>query len=81
MTETATRVRILRKIPVGFKLLRPSQDVKIIGVEDKPVRPVQVAGCHRDEEREENREPEVCGGPEKIVVSKHRSVEPPRRNA
>ena len=47
MTEVTTRVCILRKVPIRVNLLCPPHDVKVVGVEDKLVRLVQVAGCHR----------------------------------
>ena len=80
MFELAAHACVLRKVPVGINLLRPSQDVKVVGVEDKFVRLVQVAGCHRDQECKDDAEPEICRRPEEIVVPEHGSVEPPGRN-
>lgn len=68
------------EVPVGVNLFRPSQDVEVVGVEDKLICLVHVTGCHRNQEREEDAEPEVCRGPEEVIVPIHRSVEPPRRN-
>lgn len=81
MVKVPTRVRVLRKVSVGVKFPRPSHDIEVVGAEDELVRLVQVAGCHRDHEREEDREPEICRGPQIIVVPVHGSVEPPRRNS
>jgi len=79
--KVTTHVRVLREVPIGVKLLRPSHDVKVVRAEYELVRLVQVAGCHRDHEREEDSKPEVCGGPEDLVVPEYRGAKPPGRNA
>lgn len=81
MTEVTAHPCVLPKVPIGVDLLCPPQDVEVVGVEDKPVCPVYVVGCHREQERKGDTEPEVYRGPEIYVVPIHARVKPPRRDA
>ena len=74
-------MRILRKVSVGINLFCPPHDFEIVGVEDKLVCLVHVAGREREEEGKDDAEPEVCRGPEEMVVSEHGGVDPSGGNA